>query len=334
MPTPSRSLVLAGAVALPLVGVAVVAWHVLQKPRARRPSTIVVEASPARLERGRYLVENVLGCFDCHAQSAVERLGFPPIPGTEGMGQVLPPDGSGAMLVAANLSGDPGTGLGRWTDGEILRALREGVSRDGRALSPVMPYESYRALSDEDAMAVVAHIRTLPPIDNALPRTALPLRLRFIVSSLPRPLEAPALGPDPTDTVARGEYLATISGCRECHTPRDEPMRPVADWAYTGGFAFDIAGGEVVSSNITPDPSTFVGSASRDAFIARFRAFGRFAPGSEPIMGAGLNSVMPWTRLGRMNGEDLGAIYDFLRTVPPSSRRIDTRPASLSAPTP
>src|SRR5216110_697497 len=80
-----------------------------------------------------------------------------------------PEQGAPGKICFPNLTPDPETGLGAWTDGEILRAIREGVSRDGRALFPMMPYTEFRALSDEDTRAIVAYLRTMPAVKNAVP---------------------------------------------------------------------------------------------------------------------------------------------------------------------
>ena len=75
-------------------------------------------------------------------------------------------------LVASNITPDPDTGLGKWTDGEIIRAIREGVDRDGNALFPIMPYSHFRNMSEEDAQAIVAYLRSLPPLGPAAPAAA------------------------------------------------------------------------------------------------------------------------------------------------------------------
>ena len=326
----SRAFLIAAGVALPLLGAVVVAWHVLQKPRARVPPPLKVTSTPERVARGKYLVENVCGCFGCHAQTAVDRYGMPPKPGTEGMGQVMPGILAGATITASNITGDPEVGLAGWSDGEIARAIREGVGRDGRALFPLMPYESFRVLSDEDLASIIAYLRQLPPVHEVLPPTELPFPLPFFIARVPRPLDGPVPDPPADDTVARGRYLATIAGCRDCHTPVDAHERLLEGKEFFGGRRFALPGATVVSANITPHPSTWVGAASRRAFVARLRAAGRYAPGEEPVTGVGINTVMPWTALGRMTEDDLGAIYDYLHTVTPSDEKIVTRPAATA----
>ena len=147
-------------VVLVRVGFAVAFWN---KPELRPAPTLTIERTPERVERGRYVVENLAACYRCHAAPDRSLYGFPPVKGTEGVGECWnkPPDG---WACASNLTPDPEFGLGKWTDGEILRALREGVSRDGRTLWTMMPYQQYHAMADADAEAVVAFLRTLKPV--------------------------------------------------------------------------------------------------------------------------------------------------------------------------
>ncbi len=129
------------------------------------------------VERGRYLV-SVIGCGDCHTPGSLagqpdvskalsgSEIGFagpPPAPGV-----------SGGVVYPSNLTSDKETGLGAWSDAEILRALREGKSRDGRPLAPVMPWPNYVHLTESDAQAIVAYLRSLAPIKHAVPAPVPP----------------------------------------------------------------------------------------------------------------------------------------------------------------
>ena len=138
------------------LGVAGFAWGL--RPRMRPAPDRKVEATPEKLVRGRYLAENVAACFHCHSQADKSLFGTPPKPGTVGGGGMCmgPEDDFPGALCASNLTSDLETGLGQWTDGEIIRAIREGVSRDGRPLMAIMPYGFYREMSDEDVEAIVA----------------------------------------------------------------------------------------------------------------------------------------------------------------------------------
>ena len=88
-------------------------------------------------------------------------------------------------MIAPNISPDPETGIGNWTDDEIARAIQEGVNKDGRALFPVMPYMRFRNFTDEDLASVVVYLRSIPPVKNAMRLTKLNFPLNFIVKTIP-----------------------------------------------------------------------------------------------------------------------------------------------------
>jgi len=284
-------LVLAG------IGLATV---LLAFPRSQPPAELSLELTPARVERGRYLVEHVANCLDCHSERDWAYYGGPVVRGSEGQGapmRVLRPN-----IHAANIT--PAV-LGEWSDGEIARALTSGIGRDGRALHPYMPYDTYARMTEEDVHAVVFFLRTLPPVENAVPRPDDSWPIRLIGRLLPRPYVAPE-PVEPGATAAYGSYLAEIAECSFCHG---------AD--FSGGRFFRIPGTdqEWPSANITPHPSNRIGAWSRENFVGVFKSFappeGRIIPGDK------INTVMPWSRYAGMTEEDLGAIYEYLRTVEP-----------------
>src|SRR4029079_16324842 len=101
-----------------------------------------------------------------------------------------------------NITPDPESGLGKWTDGKILRAVREGISRDGRPLFPMMPYATFgKHLGDDDALAIIAYLRTLKPIKNVPRRVETVFPSWMVSRAAPQPVEKPA-GPPPTETMA------------------------------------------------------------------------------------------------------------------------------------
>ncbi len=240
--------------------------------------------APARAERGRYLYQNLMDCDGCHHGS-----GAP----------MRPEKGIPGRIVAPNITPDPETGLGRWTDAEKVRAIREGIGRDGRPLFPVMPYTNYRRMTDDDAAALVAYLNTLAPVKKVLPRSQSNFVVRAYVRSWPRPAE--------TVQMTAGEYLATLGSCVNCHTPLQRG-RPVPSLKFSGGRVFE---GGVRSSNLTPDPATGIGRWSEDDFVNRFRYW---RPGGKP-------SPMPWAGLQRLDPADLREIYRYLRTQRPVRTR-------------
>jgi mono/diheme cytochrome c family protein len=305
-----------------------VAWLALRSPAQRPAPTEKVEATPERIARGQYLVENVADCFGCHSDHHWDRFAIPIKDGTKGQGG-YPFDaklGVPGLVQAQNITQDRTTGLGDWTDGEILRALREGVNRKGEALFPMMPYESFHAMSDEDARSVVAFLRTVPAVNHPIAPRRLDFPVNLMIKFAPKPLKGPVSAPDPKDTVAYGRYLVTLAGCDVCHTPHDDKGQPIRTEAFTGGWVMVGPWGKVVSANLTPDPDNYMGQASRDEFIGRFKSFETLGGDNAPVAPPGRNTVMPWPALSGMTKEDLGAIYDYLKTLQPVKKKINRFP--------
>ena len=313
--------------ALVVIGAGAVAWISVTLPAKRPASTEKLEATPARLARGEYLVEHVADCLGCHSDH-LTTYGFPVKPGTKGQGGYIFDEKVGfpGVVAAQNITPDPQTGLGKWTDGEVLRAIREGVDRNGEPLFPMMPYQHLRNMSDEDAKSVVVYLRTLPPIRHSVPAKHLSFPLNIIVRTIPKPLDGPVPDPDPKDALAHGKYLARMGGCFECHTPHDDKNRLIEADAFSGGWKMQGPWGTVITANLTPAGHTYIGSHTREEFIGRFQSLAAITPENAPPAAPGRNTVMPWLAFARMTPEDLGAIYDYLRTLPPHPRVVNSFP--------
>jgi mono/diheme cytochrome c family protein len=313
-------------VVLALVAGALV-WLTMKKPAAHPPTAEKIEATPARLARGEYLVQHVSDCMGCHSDHLLT-FGIPVKPGTEGIGGYIfdKKIGFPGVVAAQNITSDPDTGLGKWTDGEILRAIREGIDRNGDALFPMMPYQHLRSLGDEDAKSIVVYLRTFPPQNHAVPPKRLDFPLNFIVKFIPKPLDGPVPQPDPKDHLAYGKYLSTIAGCYECHTPHDDKNRLIASEPYSGGWKMEGPWGTNYTANLTPAPHTYMARATKEEFIGRFHAFASMTAENAPPATPGRNTVMPWLAFGKMTDDDLSAIYDYLKTVKPHPRVVNTFP--------
>ena len=107
-------------------------------PRARPLTERRFDPTAQRMERGQYLATAVSGCVLCHAELDWQSPGFPAKAGTEGGGRSWADEGL-AWTTAPNVTPDPETGVGQWSDDMLARAIREGIGQDGRALFPVMP---------------------------------------------------------------------------------------------------------------------------------------------------------------------------------------------------
>jgi mono/diheme cytochrome c family protein len=184
-----------------------------------------------------------------------------------------------------------------------------------------MPYPVYAQLSRQDAEALVAYLRTLPAGGTVAPPSRLDFPLNLIVRTMPAAASLRADTPRPGDA-DYGRYLTAIAGCQFCHTPQ-EKGKAVAGMGFAGGHDF----GTVRSANITPDPLTGIGGWSRQAFVGRFKGF---ASGAPQVGADDPNTVMPWTLYAGMTEEDLAAIYDYLRTVPPVRNAVEKWPAATA----
>ncbi len=266
-----------------------------------------------RLARGRYLVEGPMNCFTCHSQLDWKSPGAPELPGKKGGGAELTGEGMPFRLFAPNISPDRETGAGTWTDEQFARAIREGIGHDGRRLIPVMPYLSFRVLSDEDVASVIAYVRSIPPVRNAVPNNELPEPVRNALPP-PTPITAPITQPDLSNPIKHGEYLVRLANCDGCHTPRDPQGRPLSGMDFAGGVRLRGPWGEVASANITPDPSG-IPYYDRKRFLHVMRT-GR-------VGARQLSAIMLTSRFRNMTDEDLSAIYSYLTTLAPVSHRVD-----------
>ena len=214
-----------------------------------------------------------------------------------------------------------------WTDAEIYRAVTSGVSKDGHPLFPIMPYPAYGTLDTEDILSLIAYIRSLPEVQNEVPRSSPTFPMSIILHLMPGKA-SPGKRPPVSDSVAYGEYMVRAAGCIECHTPA-EHGQIVKNLAFSGGREFQMPdGSELVSPNITPDTETGIGKWSREAFIFRFKTYdlARYNP---PVLQKGeIQSIMPWTMYAGMDSTDLSAVYRYLRSVAPVSHKVNkSRPA-------
>ncbi|MCU1228431.1 MAG: cytochrome c-related protein [Acidobacteria bacterium] len=304
-----------------------VSYLSMRKPAQRPASAEKIESTPARLARGSYLVNHVSDCLGCHSDH-IDGFAFPVKPGAEGQGGFVFDKKLGfpGVVAAQNITSDPETGLGKWTDGEILRAIREGVDRNGDALFPMMPYTHLRNLGDEDAKSIVVYLRTLKPVRNQVVAKRIDFPVNLFVKFAPQPLDGPVSAPDPHDSLKYGKYLTTIAGCYECHTPHDDKNGLIADKPFSGGWEMRGPWGRVLTANLTPHPDNYLGRATKAEFIGRFRAFASIDPLHPPVAAKGRNTVMPWLAFAQMTDNDLGAIYDYLKTVKPIANRVNSFP--------
>jgi hypothetical protein len=301
-------------IAVLLVGAKVLnLWRPILGPRARPLTSRTFERTPQRLERGRYLATSLLGCIDCHSVRDWKQHDAPVVNGMLGAGDILPAKGLPGRIVAANLTPDPETGAGTWTDDQLARAIREGIGHDGRALFPLMPFTNYRRLSDEDLASVIVFLRSLPPVRHPLPPTEMVFPVKYLIRSVPQPLTEPVPPPDLSTPEKRGEFLVAVGGCGDCHTPQRNGD-PIPGLKLAGGEVFEGPWGRAATANLTPDPSGI--SYYDERFFVHVMRTG-FVQARE------LSPIMPWWSYGRLTDEDLMAMYAYLRTLTPVQHRVD-----------
>ncbi len=307
------------------------AYMHFKKPAMAPPRDIKVSMAPERIARGRYLFDVVCDCNGCHSQRDYSRFAGPVVPSGKGQGFVFPDElGLPGRLVARNITPDPKTGIGKWTDGEKIRAIREGVDREGRALFPMMPYQAFAHMSDQDVESLVAYLNTLAPVRNPLPDTNIKFPVSFFIKSAPKPVGS-VPPPDFSTPAARGRYLVTIADCGGCHTQRIKG-EPVPGMTLAGGEDFKLSPElEVVSANITPDMDTGIGKWSEEFFLGKFAKYKEYVEKGSPVTGPAGFTLMPWLGLSQAEPDDLKAIYAYLRTVPPVVNKVETHPLFPSA---
>lgn len=272
-----------------------------------------------RMARGKYLVEGPAHCFGCHSDADVAHGTDQPIRGRKGAGTVFPEPLQRMIglqppfqLVCPNITPDKETGAGTWSDEAFVHALRQGVGHDGRVLFPIMPYQNFQLLSDEDLASIIAYVRSIPAVRNPLPKTSLPPQLKAIL----QPLSAPKgpVTPDLSTPEKRGAYLVRLGNCSTCHTPVDDKQQPLPGMYLAGGRTFPTPWGDITSVNLTPDASG-ISYYTPQIFIQTIR--------TGHVGARKLNPLMPFSFFRNMTDSDLSDILAYLRTVPKVQHRVD-----------
>jgi mono/diheme cytochrome c family protein len=289
----------------------------LQFPDTPLPS-VTASSDPDVIERGRLLVHGPSHCAACHGTYDVDhpsalRADVP----LSGGAEIRPPFG---IFRPSNITGDPDTGIGAWSDAEIARVIRTGVRRNGE-LSLFMKF-SVGDTSDDDLTAIVSYLRSVAPVRAEVPPSEPNFMARALVtftSMPPDDLEGlPHVAAGSAPSIERGSYLANgPTLCVGCHSPPspDDMFSPDPARLGAGGEPMEGHGrddqAEFAPPNLTADEETGVtGRISEDGFLARFRLVGRTRSGSP----------MPWENFERLSDDDLRSIYRYLRSLPPIHR--------------
>jgi mono/diheme cytochrome c family protein len=282
--------VIAGLLAIAVAGVYIASSVRLNKMYQVADEQVAIPTDAASIERGRHLATTIGQCVDCHGPNLAGRI-FLDSPGV-------------ARLSSANLTSGTGGVGGTFTDADWVRALRHGVAPNGRPLL-VMPAQNFTALSAEDLGAVIAYVKSVPPLDRVPEPSSVQLlgRVLFLAGqidalaaeSIDHSAKAPA-NPPLGATAEYGRYLVRVGGCSDCH-------------------GANLAGGPIPgtppdtppAANITPGGEISAWSAAD--FTKTLRT------GVNPA-GHPLNTFMPWKYIGQLSDTELQAIYLYLKTVP------------------
>jgi mono/diheme cytochrome c family protein len=156
-------------------------------------------------------------------------------------------------------------------------------------------------------------LRSLPPVRNQVPANAIPPPAKAMMPPLP-PAPEHVAPRDQSSAVKRGEYLATIGTCTDCHTPVDEHGAPIRDLIFAGGRELKGPWGDVAGANITPDASG-ISYYDEKQFIRVIR--------TGHVGARKLNNIMLWPNYARMTDSDLKDLFAYLRSLPPVHHRVD-----------
>ena len=266
-------------------------------------ATIAAASAQAPVERGKYLVNTILTCQNCHTPKGERGAPIYERDLSSGLSWDEPP----FKVTASNVTQDKETGIGNWSNADIEKALRKGERPNGVRLAAIMPSDFYEIMTPSDMSAVIAYLKTVKPVKQTFPdpiyRIALPRHI-------PQGAEKPFSDADMADKVKKGFYLVTIGHCMECHTPLGPKGREFETSYGKGGFEFTGPWGKSVSANITSHKEKGIGAWS-DAEIKRAITDGVTQGRSR------LKPPMGYEFYKNMTNDDLDAIVAYLRTVPP-----------------
>lgn len=284
------------------------------------------------IERGHYLAE-IGQCIDCHTPPRDEfadptALDFDQVV-TFSMYTVDALDtdekllaggrpfdlGPMGVLFTPNITPDEATGIGSWTDEELETTIRLGIRPDGQILHPLMAVNTYGKWSAEDMEAMIAYLRSIPAVENEVPRDTI-FRDMFDGDPVEALAELEIAETQPEDPIERGQYLVdNVMRCTDCHTPLD-PETGIPDFSsyLAGGFPYEGPWGIIYSANITPHATAGIGAWS-DQQIERVLREGVGIDNRRLIL-------MPWQGYSAVTDEDLQVVLAYLRSIEPIDNEV------------
>lgn len=275
-------------------------------------ATAAAQPSQAEVARGKYIFGATGGC-GCHTEPGKGK------PVNAGGRRIDAPFGT---IYSTNITPDRETGIGTWTDEQIITATRLGRRPNGERIVPVHPFMAFNGMAEADLRALVTYLRTLPPVkrQNQPKRISVPLfesvflpawLTAFAVRETPPPVA-------PTSGLARGEYLVkAVAHCGECHTPRGA-TQAVDNSRFLAGNPKGPENTEV--PNITPDPQTGLKWSVEE--VADYLESGNKPDGD--VVGGIMGEVIYGNVAGYkdMTKADRTAIAQYIKSIPPVRNKI------------
>jgi len=272
-------------------------------------------ASAAEIARGKYIFGATGGC-GCHTE---------PKGAINAGGRKF--EGPFGTVYSSNITPDAKTGIGGWTDEQIIKAIRLGRRPTGDRILPVHPFTSFNGMAEEDLVVLAAFLRTVQPVDrpNTPKKITVPMfesvflpawLMTFAATETPPPA-APVTG------VARGEYLVrAVSRCGECHTPRSALTMAVDNSRFLAGNSKRTGPEGQATPNITPDKTTGIGDWTEEQ-IATYLGTGKRPDGD--VAGGLMEEAIQGTQAGfkDMTKQDLQAIARYLKSIPAVNNKIE-----------
>ena len=281
------------------------------------PEIVINHHDSSLLRRGEYLANHVAICVDCHSPRDVNYFSWPNVKGQLGAGGPFLSQKLGYTFPGVSFTPNiTPANLGDWSDGELYRLLTTGITKDGKTINHAMPFNNFSHLDPEDARAIIAYIRTLPPIRNT---PAGVTRINFFHSlynrTISREIQPIYLNSLKT-AIDSGHYLVTIASCNDCHTPKKWLEINDTTRLLSGGVEFPLpTGGFVHSANLTPDESGLQ-TWTEATFVKAFKSY-RDSGAIYKVAPNSFNTLMPWSDYDGMSEKDLKAIYAYLRSIKP-----------------
>ncbi|PJZ51691.1 c-type cytochrome [Leptospira adleri] len=264
---------------------------------------IKASKDPAIIARGERLAYGAAHCSECHQSNSASSVR----PVLSGGREFALPVGT---FYSPNITPDSETGIGRFSDSEIARALRYGVRPDHTVLLDFMPFHN---TSDEDLTAIISFLRSMKPEKNQVPAHELTWIGKVLKAFVVKPV-----GPngevlksiEPSETIAYGDYLAnSVANCNGCHTKRSMIGEYIGE-PFAGGTPMedsDPSKEPLTPPNLTPHSEGRITQWNEKQFLARFRQGKSIS-----------HSHMPWESYKNMSDSELKAIFRFLKSLKPA----------------